>query len=79
MSCSCGRQCCGSTNPSPSPSPNPNPNPSTNPNPNQVTSRLTSFCEFNALRKNQLLAFYDQVAPHGFSSVTEFCGHGIGR
>ena len=28
-----------------------------------VTSRLTSFSEFNALRKNQLLAFYDQIAP----------------
>ena len=28
-----------------------------------VTSRLTSFCEFNALRKNQLLAFYAEIAP----------------
>ena len=28
-----------------------------------MTSRLASFCEFNALRKNQLLAFYEELAP----------------
>ena len=26
-----------------------------------ITSCLGSFCEFNALRKNQLLAFYPQL------------------
>ena len=32
-----------------------------------MTARLTCFSEFNALRKNQLLAFYPQIAPllHG--------------
>lgn len=28
-----------------------------------ITHKLTSFAEFNALRKNQLLAFYDEMRP----------------
>eukprot|EP00930_Biecheleria_cincta_P037281 TRINITY_DN25573_c0_g1_i1.p1 TRINITY_DN25573_c0_g1~~TRINITY_DN25573_c0_g1_i1.p1 ORF type:complete len:2388 (+),score=410.29 TRINITY_DN25573_c0_g1_i1:162-7325(+) len=29
-----------------------------------LTGRLSSFCEFNSLRKNQLLAFYAQIQSH---------------
>ena len=28
-----------------------------------ITGRLGAFCEFNALRKNQLLRFYEELAP----------------
>ena len=35
-----------------------------------ITQHLDDFCEFNALRKNQLLAFYDELQPHVRECVT---------
>lgn len=34
-----------------------------------ITNQLRSFCEFNALRKNQLLASYDELRQHFAASV----------